>query len=63
MFSYNSVCIFTGWKQNNVLVLCNKLCTSAVDRYFLFTLYTKNSGNTVYDLVTIFFCVSFFSTK
>ena len=30
---------------------------------FFFTLYTRNSGNTVYDLVTIFFCVSFFSTK
>ena len=25
------------------------------------SMYTKNSVNTVYDLVTIFFCVSFYS--
>ena len=31
--------------------------------YFGFTLYTKNIGETVYDLVTIFFCVSFYSSE
>ena len=31
--------------------------------YFCFTLYTKNIGETVYDLVTIFFCVSFYSSE